>query len=88
MHEELALQWVMSGGAAREMAFLNAWFFLELMVFIIFFVIYCFSSKGLSFFTRSFHCRRQYFSIYLFVCRIRMPPCVTTALTLSPYVST
>uniref|UniRef100_A0A9J2PJV5 Dedicator of cytokinesis protein 7 n=1 Tax=Ascaris lumbricoides TaxID=6252 RepID=A0A9J2PJV5_ASCLU len=32
MHEELALQWVMSGGAAREMAFLNAWFFLELMV--------------------------------------------------------
>ena len=32
MHEELALQWVMSGGAAREMAFLNSWFFLELMV--------------------------------------------------------
>ncbi|VDM49940.1 unnamed protein product [Toxocara canis] len=32
MHEELAVQWVMSGGAAREMAFLNSWFFLELMV--------------------------------------------------------
>nr|CRZ23221.1 Bm4167 [Brugia malayi] len=32
MHEELALQWVISGGAAREMAFLNSWFFLELMV--------------------------------------------------------
>ncbi|EFO23679.1 hypothetical protein LOAG_04806 [Loa loa] len=32
MHEELALQWVISGGAAREMAFLNSWFFLELMI--------------------------------------------------------
>lgn len=33
MHEELTLQWVISGGAAREMAFLNSWFFLELMVY-------------------------------------------------------
>ncbi|CAG9532753.1 unnamed protein product [Cercopithifilaria johnstoni] len=32
MHEELILQWVISGGAAREMAFLNSWFFLELIV--------------------------------------------------------
>ncbi|VDK84318.1 unnamed protein product, partial [Onchocerca ochengi] len=32
MHEKLALQWVISSGAAREMAFLNSWFFLELMV--------------------------------------------------------
>ncbi|VDN34712.1 unnamed protein product [Gongylonema pulchrum] len=32
MHEELALQWVISSGAAREMAFLNSWFFLELIV--------------------------------------------------------
>ncbi|MCP9262223.1 Dedicator of cytokinesis protein 6 [Dirofilaria immitis] len=31
MHEELALQWVISSGAAREMAFLNSWFFLELI---------------------------------------------------------
>ncbi|KAK6028421.1 hypothetical protein OSTOST_05532 [Ostertagia ostertagi] len=31
VHEELAEQWVRSGGCAREMAFLNAWFFLELM---------------------------------------------------------
>ncbi|KAK6012373.1 hypothetical protein OSTOST_22481, partial [Ostertagia ostertagi] len=32
VHEELAEQWVRSGGCAREMAFLNAWFFLELMI--------------------------------------------------------
>ncbi|VDM56495.1 unnamed protein product, partial [Angiostrongylus costaricensis] len=32
VHEELAQLWVRSGGCAREMAFLNAWFFLELMV--------------------------------------------------------
>ncbi|KAM3718831.1 Dedicator of cytokinesis protein [Dirofilaria immitis] len=32
MHEELALQWVISSGAAREMAFLNSWFFLELII--------------------------------------------------------
>lgn len=31
MHEEIVLQWVTSCSAAREMAFLNAWFFLELM---------------------------------------------------------
>ncbi|WKX95563.1 hypothetical protein Q1695_012204 [Nippostrongylus brasiliensis] len=31
VHEELVEQWVRSGGCAREMAFLNAWFFLELM---------------------------------------------------------
>ncbi|CAJ0607791.1 unnamed protein product [Cylicocyclus nassatus] len=32
VHEELAELWVRSGGCAREMAFLNAWFFLELMI--------------------------------------------------------
>uniref|UniRef100_A0A914X6L0 Dedicator of cytokinesis protein 7 n=1 Tax=Plectus sambesii TaxID=2011161 RepID=A0A914X6L0_9BILA len=32
MHEELALQWVVSNGSAREMACLNAWFFFELMI--------------------------------------------------------
>lgn len=32
MHEELAWQWISSTGAAREMAFLNAWFFLELIL--------------------------------------------------------
>ncbi|PIO63039.1 hypothetical protein TELCIR_15379 [Teladorsagia circumcincta] len=31
VHEELAKLWVRSGGSDREMAFLNAWFFLELM---------------------------------------------------------
>uniref|UniRef100_A0A8L8KVX2 HECT-type E3 ubiquitin transferase n=1 Tax=Heligmosomoides polygyrus TaxID=6339 RepID=A0A8L8KVX2_HELPZ len=31
VHEELVELWVRSGGCAREMAFLNAWFFLELM---------------------------------------------------------
>ncbi|KAE8748545.1 hypothetical protein FOCC_FOCC004721 [Frankliniella occidentalis] len=32
VHEELALQWVVSSGAARELAMANAWFLLELMV--------------------------------------------------------
>uniref|UniRef100_A0A0N5ALW0 Dedicator of cytokinesis protein 6 n=1 Tax=Syphacia muris TaxID=451379 RepID=A0A0N5ALW0_9BILA len=32
MHEELVLQWVMSSGTSRETAFLNSWFFLELIV--------------------------------------------------------
>ncbi|KAE9412198.1 hypothetical protein Angca_003835, partial [Angiostrongylus cantonensis] len=32
VHEELVHLWVRSGGCAREMAFLNAWFFLELMI--------------------------------------------------------
>ncbi|VDM97928.1 unnamed protein product [Thelazia callipaeda] len=32
MHEELVLQWIISCGAAREMAFRNSWFFLELIV--------------------------------------------------------
>ncbi|KIH50615.1 hypothetical protein ANCDUO_19304, partial [Ancylostoma duodenale] len=31
VHEELAELWVRSGGCAREMAFLNSWFFFELM---------------------------------------------------------
>ncbi|XP_067118403.1 dedicator of cytokinesis protein 7 isoform X1 [Centruroides vittatus] len=32
VHEELALQWVVSSGAARELALTNAWFFFELMI--------------------------------------------------------
>ena len=32
VHEELALNWVVSTGQAREMAFANSWFFLELLV--------------------------------------------------------
>ncbi|KIH44583.1 hypothetical protein ANCDUO_25391 [Ancylostoma duodenale] len=32
VHEELAELWVRSGGCAREMAFLNSWFFFELMI--------------------------------------------------------
>ncbi|XP_022240544.1 dedicator of cytokinesis protein 7-like isoform X2 [Limulus polyphemus] len=32
VHEELALQWVVSSGSARELALSNAWFFFELMV--------------------------------------------------------
>lgn len=32
VHEELALQWVVSSGQARELAMANAWFLLELMV--------------------------------------------------------
>jgi hypothetical protein len=32
VHEELALQWVVSSGSARELALANAWFFLELMI--------------------------------------------------------
>lgn len=32
VHEELALQWVVSSGTARELAMANAWFLLELMV--------------------------------------------------------
>uniref|UniRef100_T1J9Y0 Uncharacterized protein n=1 Tax=Strigamia maritima TaxID=126957 RepID=T1J9Y0_STRMM len=32
VHEELALQWVVSSGSAREHALTNAWFFFELMV--------------------------------------------------------
>ncbi|XP_055884538.1 dedicator of cytokinesis protein 7-like isoform X6 [Biomphalaria glabrata] len=32
VHEELALQWVVSSGSTRELALKNAWFFFELMV--------------------------------------------------------
>ena len=32
MHEELALQWVVSSGSSRELTVSNAWFFFELMV--------------------------------------------------------
>ncbi|BFY99508.1 hypothetical protein BsWGS_02548 [Bradybaena similaris] len=32
VHEELALQWVVSSGSTRELALNNAWFFFELMV--------------------------------------------------------
>ncbi|TKR95511.1 hypothetical protein L596_009672 [Steinernema carpocapsae] len=32
MHEELVRLWVTSTGAAREMAFINSWFFLELIL--------------------------------------------------------
>lgn len=32
VHEELFLQWVVSSGAARELALTNAWFLLELVV--------------------------------------------------------
>ncbi|KAG8238879.1 hypothetical protein J437_LFUL018440, partial [Ladona fulva] len=31
-HEELALQWVVSSGSAKELALTNAWFFFELIV--------------------------------------------------------
>lgn len=32
VHEELALQWVVSSGSSRELTVSNAWFFFELMV--------------------------------------------------------
>lgn len=32
VHEELALQWVVSSGSARELATANSWFLLELMI--------------------------------------------------------
>ncbi|CAN8004691.1 unnamed protein product, partial [Ixodes hexagonus] len=32
VHEELVLQWVVSSGAARELALTNAWFLLELVI--------------------------------------------------------
>ncbi|CAM1319326.1 DOCK6 (predicted) [Pycnogonum litorale] len=32
VHEELALQWVVSSGSTRELALTNSWFFFELMV--------------------------------------------------------
>ncbi|KAG8222990.1 hypothetical protein J437_LFUL002713 [Ladona fulva] len=32
VHEELALQWVVSSGSARELTLTNAWFFFELIV--------------------------------------------------------
>ena len=32
VHEELALQWVVSSGSTRELALNKSWFFFELMV--------------------------------------------------------
>lgn len=32
LHEELALQWVVSGSAVREAVLQHAWFFFQLMV--------------------------------------------------------
>lgn len=32
LHEELALQWVVSGSAVRELVLQHAWFFFQLMV--------------------------------------------------------
>ena len=32
VHEELALQWVVSSGSSRELTVSNAWFFFELMI--------------------------------------------------------
>ncbi len=32
VHEEVALQWVVSSGTTRELAMQNAWFFFELIV--------------------------------------------------------
>ncbi|VDP48520.1 unnamed protein product [Soboliphyme baturini] len=31
LHEEIVIQWIVSTGSAREMAFTNSWFFLELL---------------------------------------------------------
>lgn len=36
VHDELALQWVVSNGSSKELATNNSWFFFELMVSIVF----------------------------------------------------